>query len=111
MNAHPSSPARFPLKSPNGGVGRAWLRHLGVAALLMATVPSLAQNLDSMSGDQLMTLMQSQPRLAVNQPVAPTARVDPPVISAGGQAFYRVSLHALDEAITHWPEPLPDAAR
>ena len=54
-----------------------------------------------------MALMQSQPRLAVNQAVAPTAAFDPPVISPGGKAVYRVSLHALDEAITRWPDQLP----
>jgi hypothetical protein len=78
-----------------------------LAAILFATASLDAQSIDKMSGDQLMQLMLSQPKLAMDRPVAPMASFDPPVIAVGGKAMYRVSLHTLDEAITHWPDKMP----
>ena len=103
-----------PLKSKRPGAGQwlpagsAWLRTLAAAVtLLLAAMPLRALDIDSMTAEQLMTLMLAQPRLAVNEAVAPAASFDPPVIAPGGKAVYRVSLHALDEAITRWPDKLP----
>lgn len=85
---------------------------LFVAALssLIAALPARAQNFDTMSADQLMQLMLAAPKLAVNQAVNPSASFDPPVISPGGRAVYRVTLHILDEAITRWPARMPAPA-
>jgi len=90
---------------PSGIVRPWWLA--AVTGIIATAVPLQALDIDSMTGDQLMALMQSQPRLVVNEAVAPTASFDPPVIAPGGKAVYRVSLHALDEAITRWPDQMP----
>ena len=78
-----------------------------VAAGLAGCLSLPAQNFDNLTGDQLMSLMRSAPRLATDQPVAPEASFDPPVVAAGAKAMYRVKLHTLDEAITRWPDKMP----
>ncbi len=93
-----------------GGRAGSLVRMMVVAGLLgpVGLVGSVrAQSFDKMTGDQLMSLMLSAPRLATDQPVDPAATFDPPVISAGTKAMYRVTLHTLDEAITRWPDTLP----
>ena len=78
-----------------------------VVVVLGMAMPVRAQNFDKMTGDQLMALMRSAPQLATEQPVDPSASFDPPVISVGAKAVYRVTLHTLDEAITKWSDPMP----
>lgn len=47
----------------------------------------------------------AQPRLERGLPVTASAVFDPPLITPGGRAIYRVTLNALEEAI-EWPETL-----
>lgn len=84
-----------------------------VLALLLAATASLpAQSaFDKMPAHQLMQMMLAAPRLAVGLPVNSAAAFDPPVISPGGHAVYRVTLHCLDEAITRWPDKMPVPAQ
>ena len=86
---------------------RTWTGWLAGLAALAAAAPAGAQSFDTMPPEQLMQLMLQAPQLAVGEPVNPTAAFDPPVISPGGKAVYRVSLHTLDEAITRWPDKMP----
>ncbi len=109
----PATPANHPGAGlvAGGRILRRSLASLALAGLLTSAAgPGLAQNFDKMSGDQLMSLMRSAPQLATDQAVAPAATFDPPVISVGAKAVYRVTLHALDEAITRWPDNTPVAA-
>lgn len=94
-----------------GGVAEMLVRLVFLAGLLGACGLLHAQSFDKMSGDQLMSLMLSAPRLATDQPVEPAANFDPPVIAAGAKAIYRVTLHTLDEAISRWPDKLPAPAQ
>ncbi len=56
--------------------------------------------------DQLMSLMVSGPRFTTNAPATATAEFDPPMIAPGGHSVYRVTLTALAETITRWPEKM-----
>ena len=114
---NPPSPSHLPRSAQLLPTRPHWLTCRGslpscVLAIWLTSVLSLglplnAQNASQMSGDQLMSLMLSAPRLATDEPVAPAAAFDPPVITAGAKAIYRVTLHALDEAITRWPDKMP----
>jgi hypothetical protein len=59
--------------------------------------------------DPLMALMLSQPKILTGGPFLATASFDPPVVGAGGLAFYRVTLNALEESID-WPAGLAGPA-
>ena len=49
-----------------------------------------------------MSLMISQPQIAISAAPKATASFDPPVVRPGEQAFYRVVFNALEESI-EWP--------
>jgi hypothetical protein len=55
--------------------------------------------------DPLITLMVSQPKIAIPAVTTVTAVFDPPVVRPGEQAFLRVALNALEESI-EWPTNL-----
>ena len=77
------------------------------AALLLATTSSLpAQPPAPSPRDPLMSLMTSQPQIAIAATPVATATFDPPVVGPGEQAFYRVVFNALEESI-EWPAKLP----
>ena len=52
--------------------------------------------------DPLMSLMISQPQIAIAAAPAATVSFDPPIIRPGEQAFYRVVFNALEVSI-EWP--------
>ena len=52
-----------------------------------------------------MTLMVSQPKIAIPAVTTVTATFDPPVVRPGEQAFLRVALNALEESV-EWPTNL-----
>jgi len=49
-----------------------------------------------------MSLMISQPQIAISAEPRATAAFDPPVVRPGEQAYYRVVFNALEESI-EWP--------
>ena len=82
---------------------------MAVLAGLLACAPlrARAQNPVATNRDPLISLMQSAPSIDTESPVNATAEFDPAVINAGGEAIYRVSVNALAESITQWPDPIP----
>ncbi|MCO5052122.1 MAG: BatD family protein [Verrucomicrobiae bacterium] len=66
---------------------------LGGAGVLMSQVKS---------PDPLLQLMLTQPPMDVSTNVTVTAELDPPIIAAGEQSTYRVTISALDDSI-RWP--------
>jgi hypothetical protein len=52
-----------------------------------------------------MTLMVSQPKIAIAAVTTVTSTFDPPVVRPGEQAFLRVALNALEESV-EWPANL-----
>ena len=76
------------------------------AAVLLASALSLhAQVAAPPPQDPLITLMASQPRIAIPAVTKCTAAFDPPVVRPGEQAFLRVALNALEESVK-WPTNL-----
>ncbi len=53
-----------------------------------------------------MQLMLAQPKIDVDSLVLPQVAFDPPAVSPGEAAIYRVTLNALETAID-WPETIP----
>jgi hypothetical protein len=76
------------------------------AAVLIASALSLhAQVAAPPPQDPLITLMASQPKIAIPVVTKVTAAFDPPVVRPGEQAFLRVALNALEESVA-WPTNL-----
>ncbi len=74
--------------------------------LFFALAPSLlAQQPNPPPRDPLMSLMMSQPKLAVPGVTTAVASFDPPVVRPGELAFLRVVINALEESI-EWPTNL-----
>jgi len=109
VSAQPTLPIPELAAPAVGGSAHTLVRLAFLAGFLCLGLPLRAQDFDKMSGDQLMALMRSAPQLATDQAVDPSASFDPPVIAAGAKAMYRVTLHTLDEAITHWADKMPVA--
>lgn len=65
----------------------------------------------SVQRDPLMSLMLTQPKIAVVSNVTAVATFDPPVVRAGRVSIYRVTFNALEESI-EWKGgiPAPDKA-
>ncbi len=57
-----------------------------------------------------MSLMTSQPQIAIAANPTATAAFDPPIVRPGEQAFYRVVFNALEESI-EWPGKVPAPAQ
>jgi hypothetical protein len=68
-----------------------------VVAKLQAQPSAFAQ-----TQDPLMALMLAQPRIDTTSPVVATAVFDPPAVTPGETATYRVTFNALEESID-WP--------
>lgn len=51
-----------------------------------------------------MSLLMSQPRIALGAPVRAMATLDPPMVRPGEWAVYRVTFNALEQSVG-WPEP------
>lgn len=79
---------------------------LPARALSPVIIRPAAPTTNGLASDPLMSLMLSQPRLEVSEPVVPTASFDPPVVRPGEPATYRVVLNALEDSIA-WPEKIP----
>lgn len=87
---------------------------LGLAGLfLMVAGGSLLGQGDpqNVQRDPLMSLMLTQPKIAVVSNVTAVATFDPPVVRAGRVSIYRVTFNALEESI-EWKGsiPAPDKA-
>jgi hypothetical protein len=74
--------------------------------LAMLTLPSRGQSPVTNQTDPLLQLMMSQPAVDIQSPVVARAAFDPPVIRAGGETVYRVTLNAMRDSITQWPDEL-----
>ena len=76
------------------------------AAAVLASALSLpAQVTSAPPQDPLMTLMVSQPSIAIPAVTKVTSAFDPPVVRPGEHAFLRVALNALEESV-EWPTNL-----
>ena len=80
----------------NGFIHFLWLTPFLVNAQTSPRIPP---------GSQLQ-LQVAQPMVDVSTPVTATAAFAPPVVPAGGKAFYRVNVDATESSID-WPEALP----
>jgi hypothetical protein len=91
-------------------VARVWtllaLLMLVFGTLIRAQVP--ATNAAPVSQDPMMNLMLSQPKLDTSSPVRAEASFDPPIVRPGSHVVYRLTLNALQEAIS-WNRNLPSA--
>ena len=68
-----------------------------------------AQTAPRLAPGGLIQLQVAQPGVDVTTPVTAEAGFDPPVVSLGEKAFYRVNINATESAI-QWPDSLPGPA-
>jgi hypothetical protein len=71
--------------------------------LLAAVIQTGAQTPPHLPPGGLLQLQVAQPAVDTSTPVTAAASFDPPVVRAGGQTFYRVSVTATESSIA-WPE-------
>jgi hypothetical protein len=73
-------------------------------ALVVFTVS--AQIFPTNQPDPLLQLMMSQPPVDTQSPVVARSSFDPPMVRVGGETTYRVTLNALNDAISMWPDEM-----
>ena len=100
---HNSQPSGFGLRSLDFRLRTLDFSLLAAVALLLATTAPLpAQPTSPAARDPLMSLMTSQPQIAIAATPTASASFDPPAVAPGEQAFYRVVFNALEESV-EWP--------
>lgn len=73
---------------------------IGLVSIASAQAPS------PQPPDPLLSLLMSQPRIALNAPVVAESGWDPPAVRPGQAAVYRLTLNALEDSI-ELPDPMP----
>src|SRR5215813_8615866 len=59
--------------------------------------------LQSQPQDPLITMMMSQPKVDLEQPVVAIAGFDPPIVRPGQKTIYRVTFNTLEQMV-QWPK-------